>query len=83
MNAGNRLFYLPYSLARLRAAQGRSADALQMLEEAVERGFRWQGFLKSDLSFAELRASERFRKILDDLAVRNEGMRVKVATYGR
>ena len=80
---GSELFHLPYSLARLRMAQGRPDDAVQLLEEAVDKGFRWYDYLKSDPSFGSLRDDQRFQRILDDLASRNERMKTEVASYDR
>ena len=52
MQAGSEYERLPYALARVRAAEGRNDDALQMLEEAVDRGFCWHDYLMRDPSFS-------------------------------
>jgi serine/threonine protein kinase/tetratricopeptide (TPR) repeat protein len=81
--SGSELFYGPYALARLRAMQGRADDALQLLEEAVDKGFRWKDYLERDPSFGSLRTDRRFEMILQDLAGRTERMKTEVASYDR
>jgi len=80
---GTRLFYLSYSVARLRVAQGRTEEAVRQLEEAVERGFRWRDFLASDPSFAPLHGNSGYMRILEDLESRTERMRVQVVADDR
>jgi len=64
-------------------AQGRADDALELLEKAVQVGFRWRGYLEGDPSFTDLHDNQRFRRILDDLSLRGERLKAEVASYDR
>jgi hypothetical protein len=56
-----------YNLACARALQGRSADALDALDRAVDAGFKYRGLLEEDDDLASIRSSPRFREILSKI----------------
>ncbi len=57
-----------YNLACCFAAQGRTADALDVVRAALENGFDDVASLKSDADLAPLRANGALDKLLADFA---------------
>jgi adenylate cyclase len=55
---------MPYQLACVLASAGRSDDALDVLEGAVERGWRYRAWLDRDPDIDPLRSSRRFKRMI-------------------
>jgi len=56
-----------YNIACARAQQGRKAEALQALEEAVQAGFKSRGTLQGDPDLEPIRSEARFKEIIGRL----------------
>lgn len=54
-----------YNTACLRATQGRSGEALDLLEQAARSGYRHRAWAEHDPDLAPLRQHPRFRALLD------------------
>jgi len=60
--------YTRYNLACVHARRGRSDEALNELERAVQKGFDDVGQLRKDPDLAKLRKVKRFRRLIESLA---------------
>jgi hypothetical protein len=66
---------LPYSLAAAHAAQGETEQALEWLEQAVDRGWPYELTTVNDPLLASLRGDARFQTLVDRMRARNAEMR--------
>jgi protein kinase/serine/threonine-protein kinase len=72
---GNEYAMLPYSLAAAHAAQGETEQALEWLEQAVDRGWPYELTTVNDPLLASLRGDARFQTLVDRMRARNAEMR--------
>ena len=58
-----------YDLAAIRAIEGRTEDAMSLLQQAIVSGWMEYRLTLMDPRFETLRADPRFRQMLEDLSV--------------
>mgnify|MGYP006269801797 FL=1 len=76
---GNEYAMLPYSLAAAHAAQGETQQALEWLEQAVDRGWPYELTTVNDPLLASLRGDARFQTLVDRMREQNSAMRRQLA----
>lgn len=82
IEAGNGGAALPYSLAGVSALLGRTEEALDHLEQAVERGWNAPWVTARDPVLASLRNEPRFLATVDRMRERTDVMRARVEREG-
>jgi serine/threonine protein kinase/Tfp pilus assembly protein PilF len=83
LEQGSEHSFLPYALARVSVVRGEKEQALNLLGQAIQSGYRWCAYLERDPSFEVLREDKRFKELVADLRTRVEAMRKKVEAYDR
>ena len=76
---GNEYAMLPYSLAAAHAAQGETEQALEWLEQSVDRGWPYELTTVHDPLLTSLRGDERFQSLVAQMRARNALMREHLA----
>jgi tetratricopeptide (TPR) repeat protein len=76
---GNEYAMLPYSLAAAHAARGETEQALEWLEQSVDRGWPYELTTVHDPLLTSLRGDERFQSLVAQMRARNALMRETLA----
>lgn len=82
ISMGARAPRWPYELGQIRAARGRTDDALDWLERAYDRGFRWAWMLERNPLLDPLRDEPGFRGIVARIDADVEAMRLRAEALG-
>ncbi len=69
---GSEWWGIDYDMAAVSCASGNMQEAMQFLNSAVEKGFRFSRYLESDPHFAPMRENDEFIQLIQQLQIINK-----------